>query len=124
MSEIAERVIQIRKENNLSQSQFASKLGLQRTIISLCESGKRDFSERTLRDICSCFDINYDWLKNGIGDKKNNISDSIIVLLSKEFDLDEIDIEIIKGYIYMTPIERQVFKDFIKNIKNKKSEEL
>lgn len=120
MNKITDRVIEVRKENNLSQAEFANKLGLQRTIISLCENGKRDFSERTLRDICSCFDINYDWLKNGIGEKNNNISDSVILLLAKEFDLDEIDVEIIKGYINMSPIERQVFKDFIKNIKTKK----
>ena len=43
--DLINRVIEVRKNEELNQSQFAERLGLKRTIISLCENGKRDFSE-------------------------------------------------------------------------------
>lgn len=55
---IAKRVIEVRKAVHLNQTQFAERLNLQRSIISLCESEKREFSERTLRDISAIFSVN------------------------------------------------------------------
>ena len=119
-SDITDRVIAVRKKEELNQSQFAEKLGLQRTIISLCESGKRDFSDRTLRDIAAVFHINLEWLKTGKGDMKDEESPSVVLEeLKEEYNLDDVDIKIIEHYINMAPLERQVFKDFIKGIKEK-----
>ena len=119
-SDITERVISVRKKEELNQSQFAEKLGLQRTIISLCESGKRDFSDRTLRDIAAVFHINLEWLRTGVGDMKDEESPSVVLEeLQEEYNLDDVDIQIIEHYINMAPLERQVFKDFIRGIKEK-----
>ena len=120
---INERIKQIRKDVKLSQEEFATKINLAGNSISRIENGSRNPSERTLSDICQRFNVNKDWLLTGNGemyDENNTLG--ILALLQTEFDLDTMDIEIIKGYIHMAPIERQVFKDFIKNIKNKKSE--
>ncbi len=120
---IGERIRVIREQSGLTQDEFAKKIKLARNTITLIESGRRNPSERTLSDICQRFNVNKDWLLTGNGemyDENNTLG--ILALLQTEFDLDTMDIEIIKGYIHMAPIERQVFKDFIKNIKNKKSE--
>lgn len=119
-SDITDRVIAVRKKEELNQSQFAEKLGLQRTIISLCESGKRDFSDRTLRDIAAAFHVNLEWLRTGEGDMYDEESPSVVLEeLQEEYNLDDVDIQIIEHYINMAPLERQVFKDFIKGIKEK-----
>lgn len=59
------RIIEIRKDKNLTQEQFAQALGLSRTFINQVESGKKNISDRTISDICEKFGINEDWLKNG-----------------------------------------------------------
>lgn len=123
--DLINRVITVRKNEELNQSQFAEKLGLQRTIISLCESGKRAFSERTLKDIAAEFKVNLEWLRTGQGDMYDEESEEVIITaLKSEYNLDDIDIEIIQTYIHMAPLERQVFKNFISSVSDKKKREL
>ena len=38
-------------------------------------------------------------------------------MLAAEYDLDELDVEIIKQYMLLEPLERDVFKKFIKRIR-------
>lgn len=52
---------------NLSQDTFAQKIGLQRNTISLIENGRRNPSDRTIKDICKTFNVNEDWLLTGKG---------------------------------------------------------
>ena len=123
--DLINRVIEVRKNEELNQSQFAERLGLKRTIISLCENGKRDFSERTLKDIAIEFHVNLEWLKTGEGNMYDGETENVILnALQLEYNLDDIDIDIIQTYMKMAPLERQVFKDFIKNIADKKRGEL
>ena len=67
------RIIQIRKQANLSQEEFAKKLGLSRNFINQAENGKKNFSERTIDDICEKIKIdgktiNKTWLCTGKGE--------------------------------------------------------
>lgn len=65
--DITERVIKLREEKELSQEKFASELGLSRNFINQVENKKKNFSDRTISDICSKFGINEDWLRTGTG---------------------------------------------------------
>ena len=62
------RIAYIRKESNLTQQEFADRLGLTKNYVSLIETGGRKPSERTLSDICREFGCNEIWLKTGDGD--------------------------------------------------------
>ncbi len=99
------------KEANLNQREFGDKLHLTRSSISKIESGQRDYTERTLSDVCELFNINYDWLITGQGDIHKETADSALLLLQKEYELDDLDIELVKGYVQLSPIERNVFKE-------------
>lgn len=67
MSNIADRILYIRKEKELSQSAFAEKLNLSQNFVWMMESGKRSPSNRTILDICRKFDVNEEWLRTGKG---------------------------------------------------------
>lgn len=60
------RIIELRKLLNLTQSEFADKLGLSRNYIWMLENGGRTPSDRTISDICRIFDIQEDWLRYGL----------------------------------------------------------
>ena len=60
------RIIELRKLLNLTQSEFADKLGLSRNYIWMLENGGRTPSDRTISDICRIFDIQEDWLRHGL----------------------------------------------------------
>lgn len=65
-----ERLITIREMSGLSQEKFAKKINVSRNFISLVENGNRELSDRTIKDICSTFDINEEWLRDGTGKMK------------------------------------------------------
>lgn len=118
--EIINRIIKIRYDANLSISQFAEKLNLSKSTISLAERGERPYTERTRLDICEKFNVNYDWLITGEGEMYKETAESVLWLLQKEYELDELDIEIVQNYVELSPIERSVFKEYIKKIKSGK----
>lgn len=62
-----DRLVLIREKAGLSQSKFAEKIKVSRNFISLVENGNRELSDRTIKDICSTFDINEEWLRTGKG---------------------------------------------------------
>ncbi|MCJ7854866.1 helix-turn-helix domain-containing protein [Lachnospiraceae bacterium NSJ-143] len=62
-----ERIRLIRKERELSQEEFAKKIGLTKTSISKIETGVNTPSEQTIMSICREFNINEEWLRNGTG---------------------------------------------------------
>lgn len=59
------RIIQIRKDLELSQEEFADRLGLSRNFINQVENGKKNFSDRTISAICKEFGYNEEWIRNG-----------------------------------------------------------
>lgn len=63
-----ERIIEVRKNFNLTQDVFASKIGLSRSAISNIENGNRSITERVISDICREFNISKEWLRTGEGD--------------------------------------------------------
>ena len=89
---LTERLINIRKTENLSQSDFAKRLDLSRNFISLVENGNRELSDRTLKDICKEFNENENWLRTGEGEpripltRKQAITDFMADCLKDEDD--------------------------------------
>ena len=62
------RIAYIRKESNITQQEFADRLGLTKNYVSLIETGGRNPSDRTISDICREFNCNEVWLRTGEGD--------------------------------------------------------
>ena len=116
---IQERIIKIRTDAELSQADFGNKLNIGNSSVSLLESGKRNLSKRTAADICEKFNVNPEWLETGEGEPYNDAKTPTIKLLKAEYNLDEVDVQIIEAYLNLSPIERQVFKDYVKKIKER-----
>lgn len=71
-----ERFSKVRKDAGLTQDEFASRIGLTKNFVSLIETGKREPSDRTIKDVCREFGINEEWLKNGDGEMKIKLTRS------------------------------------------------
>ena len=59
------RIKQLRESAGLSTRAFAAKIGISSSSISKLESGENNPSERTIRLICSEFNVRRDWLLTG-----------------------------------------------------------
>ena len=61
-----ERIRTLRKNLGLTQEEFSAKIGLSRNFIAQIETGTKEPSERTIKDICREFNVSYLWLTKGI----------------------------------------------------------
>lgn len=92
MVTIHDRIKQIRKLNNLTQQEFANKLGIKRSTISNYEMGRNNPVDSVISLICREFNVNEEWLRNGIGEmflpenRKDEIEKVVRSLFNSETD--------------------------------------
>lgn len=74
MSTINERVRLLRKSAELNKKEkmtlerFGARFGVGRSSISDIENGRRDVTDQMFLSICREFDVNPEWLRNGVGE--------------------------------------------------------
>lgn len=61
------RIRELRKALNLSQKEFAEKIGLKQNSISYMEKCGAAVKERNIKAICSQFNVKESWLRTGAG---------------------------------------------------------
>lgn len=110
---IGERIKKIRLDSGETQESFAENLNLTKSTISIAESNKRNLSRRVLIDISNKYHVNISWLESEEGEPYEETEETILKLLRAEYNLDEIDVEIIRMYLQLTPEERNVFKKIL-----------
>lgn len=70
MAEIKDRIVSLRNEKNITQSQLAEKLNISPSAIGMYEQGRRKPSYELLEEICDYFNVDMDYLM-GRSDIKN-----------------------------------------------------
>ena len=63
-----ERIRAIRKALKLNQKEFAERLGMQSTALSMIEVGDTTLTEKNTKLICMTFNVNESWLRTGKGE--------------------------------------------------------
>ena len=87
---INERISLVRNALGMNQIDFAKGIGVSPASVSKLESGINNPSERTIRLICSVYNVNYRWLKDGIAvDPDNPTDDDIFLTAVTDDDLVE-----------------------------------
>ncbi|MCJ7855601.1 helix-turn-helix transcriptional regulator [Lachnospiraceae bacterium NSJ-143] len=96
-----ERIRYLRKNIlNLSQEEFSNKINISRPNLGNIENGKIKLTERVLTDVCREFNINQEWIINGINpifQKNGNPLDNRIINLY--YSLTDRNKERLYGYI-------------------------
>ena len=70
MAEIKDRIVSLRNEKNITQSQLAEELNISPSAIGMHEQGRRKPSYELLEEICDYFNVDMDYLM-GRSDIKN-----------------------------------------------------
>ena len=87
-----DRFKELRKTLSMTQQDFADSIEMSRNFVAQIEMGLKIPSDRTVRDICRKFKVNYEWLTNGTGDmfiqnkRKSEIADFVGSVLNGEAD--------------------------------------
>lgn len=92
---LGERIKEIRKDNKLTQKEFADKISVSRPFISRIEANKEKPSETLMKLISATFGIELDWIMQGTGYKESQLKTTNKVLKNMDFlaleGLDKID---------------------------------
>lgn len=113
--EMRDRIKLIRKQNNLTQSEFAVSLGLAPTSTTTWE---RKVNPQIPTDsmqllICEKYGVNLKWLQTGKGAPFTSTLDDELSALAQAHGLDEMDVALIRTYIDLPKSAQAALKDFL-----------
>jgi len=113
---LKERIKKIRKELDLTQQKFADKLGIKRNTIAMYEMGKTIPSKQTITSICREFNVNEEWLLNGIGEMFKAAPSDALDQLAYKYHLSEADYVMVEKFVNMRPEARRVLFDYMQKV--------
>lgn len=118
-----ERLKNLRKALNLTQQEFADKIGIARGNIGAYEVGKNAPSDAVISLICREFNVNEHWLRDGTGEmfvqmsEDEQIADFIGNLLKDEED--SFKRRLISGLAALDDNGWEVLEKFLDSIQKK-----
>jgi transcriptional regulator with XRE-family HTH domain len=65
---VLDRMKAIRRKFSLTQTEFAQRIGLTQTSLSMIEIGKSPLTEKNIKLICATFSVDERWLRTGEGE--------------------------------------------------------
>ena len=119
-----ERLKKLRKELDMTQQEFADKLGTARNNIAGYETGKRNPSNAFISLICREFNVNEKWLRTGEGDmfielsRSDEIAQFVGQLMTEEDD--SFKKRLVSGLAALDDNGWKVLENFLDSIQIKK----
>lgn len=110
------RLKDIRKALRLTQKEFAARLGITDSGISRLEKGQNQLTDQLIRAICREYKVNYEYLKNGIGEMFVEVPQTVVDELCEQYDLDDFGRIMLQEYLKMDEASRNVLKTYIRKI--------
>ena len=105
-----ERIREIRKAMGLTLEKFGEKLGVTRVAISNIENGNRNLTDQMARSICREYNVSYDYLIDGEGEMFDDLPQTILDELCRQYDLDDFDRALVEMYIGLPEDVRKALK--------------
>lgn len=107
----------LRKNLNMTQREFAEKLGLSQNFIAQIESGSKIPSDRTVSDICRVFHVAESWLRTGEGEMYDLPEDRTAAIVADLLDRNsptyDLILNILDRYQQLDPKSQEVIDNFI-----------
>ena len=110
------RLKDIRKALRLTQKEFAARLGITDSGISRLEKGQNQLTDQLIRAICREYKVNYEYLKNGVGEMFSDVPQTVVDELCEQYDLDDFDRIMLQEYLKLDESSRNVLKAYIRSI--------
>lgn len=110
-----ERIKKLRKLLDLTQQEFAERIGVKRNTVATYEGGRNTPVDAVVSLICKEFNVNEEWLRYGTGNmfiKKTTFS---LDEYAKSNHLTSKEVAIVRGFMELSPDIRNAIYDIFKN---------
>ena len=127
METIADRLKQIRKHFNLTQDEFSKEVKVGASTLAMWETGARSIKDIHIAAICSTFNIEEEWLRNGKGSMIEELDqeERIVAWAAKIASSEQKNIAFIKQLLStfstLTPHEWLLLEKICNSIKSSDS---
>ncbi len=111
-----DRIKKIRRELDLTQQEFADRLGVKRGAIANYEIGRNEPVDSIISLICREFKVNEEWLRNGTGEMFAPDASDELEALVKKYDLSNADQVLIEKYVNLKAGSRETIINFITDV--------
>lgn len=108
---IHERLKQLRNELNLTTRAFGAAINMSGGAITNMEKGTRNITERTIRDICREYNVNFDWLVHGVEPMFEDVT--------SDLDIDDEVKQLAQQYSLLNDSDRELVKRMIDSFAQK-----
>lgn len=110
-----ERIKKIRKTLDLTQQEFAERIGVKRNTVATYEMGRSIPSDAAVSLICREFNVNETWLRTGEGEMFKVSPVSELDALVEKYGLGDAARVLIERFITLKAEEREVIINFIQS---------
>lgn len=111
-----DRIRKIRRDLDLTQQEFADRIGIKRGAIANYEIGRNAPTDSVVSLICREFGVSEEWLRNGTGEMFAPDASGELEALVKRYDLSNADQVLIEKYINLKAGSRETIIDFITDV--------
>ena len=111
-----ERIKKLRKALDLTQQEFADKIGMKRNTIASYEINRNGPSNSVISLICKAFNVSEEWLRTGNGDMFLPNSTSELDQLAKKYNLSRRVRVLIEKFLNLKPEIQEAMVDYALNL--------
>lgn len=111
-----ERIKEIRKKLDLTQQEFANRIGVKRNTVATYEMGRSAPSDAAISLICREFNINEDWLRTGSGEMFFISHGNALDALALEHNLSPSDYILIERFLNLKAEYRKAVMSYVLDV--------
>lgn len=108
-----ERIKKLRRYFDLTQQEFADRIGVKRNTIANYEIGRNAPIDSVIALICREFSVRDEWLRDGTGEMFSPAPTSALDALAQEQNLTHGECILIEKLLHLKPEVRQGILDYI-----------
>lgn len=111
--DIGSRIKKLRKELDLTQTEFATRIGSVQNTVTGYESGRRNPSAPVISLICREFNVREEWLRDGKGDMFLDFTEDEFAKAAASLSSDAFVRSLIVEYWKLDDDGKKLFREFI-----------
>ena len=113
---IGNRIKRVRKALDLTQTEFAERIGSVQNTVTGYESGRRNPSAPVISLICREFNVSETWLTTGAGEMFEPTPETTLDLLAAEYRLTDMEKQILLEFIRLDDRDRQGVIEYVRRL--------
>lgn len=113
---IGDRIKKVRISLDMTQTEFAKRIGSMQNTITRYETNNRNPSASVIALICREFNVNEEWLKTGAGEMFKAAPSSALDALAEEYKLSAASYVMVEKFVNLKPEAQEAIFNYLREV--------